>query len=168
MRQSIWGGDVFELRPLPGAEILTRAVDGFTGQEVAKCVSGICENARGGRIYLTGAFAWDRMSFSPVVRHRKNVMDWLSRGHLSGVIDSYHKAVLWMRGGRAAVVFNMSFDPAEKLELLLRGDRWAKGLCSAGNREDVVTGVREGNRLRFRLPTLAPWSVTAFVPAPGK
>mgnify|MGYP000919092934 CR=1 FL=1 len=161
MRQSFWGGDVIELEPMEGAQILADAVD-IPGRVVAKCVSGVYENRRGGRIFMTGTMAWDRLSFSPVVRERKNVMRWLSRETLTGYIDSYHKAAMWVRGDRAIAIYNMSFDAAEGMEVLLKGEAWSKGIRLSGGDGTVIRGVREGAYTRYRLPKLAAWSVTAW------
>ena len=104
----------------------------------------------------------DRLSFSPVVRERKNVMRWLSRETLTGYIDSYHKAAMWVRGDRAIAIYNMSFDAAEGMEVLLKGEAWSKGIRLSGGDGTVIRGVREGAYTRYRLPKLAAWSVTAW------
>lgn len=165
LRQSFWGGTVYELKPLKGATVTGRC-ETFDGRELAPCCAGTFVNARGGRIYASGAMPYGRLGTMPATRHVRRVFDWLAGGALAGRVDSTHRMALWVRGERLAAVFNLSLDPAEKAELLLRGDKWAKGIRSVADKDaPVLKGTREGAYTRYTLPTVAPWSVAGFAPA---
>lgn len=163
-RQSFWGGVVHELKPLRGATVTGRC-ETFGGLVLAPCCAGTFVNARGGRVYASGAIPYGRLGTMPATRHVRRVFDWLAGGALAGRVDSLHRLALWVRGERLAAVFNMSLDPAEGAVLLLRGEKWSKGIrCVAGAAPVVLKGTREGACTRYALPTVAPWSVAGFVP----
>ena len=162
-RQSFYGGTVRELILSPGAQTVAGAVD-HAGRELSSCVAAVYTNKRGGRVYVSGCFPWDRLFSSPYVRHHRNVFRWLSGERLAGYVDSYHKSVLWVRGDRAAMVFNASNDSADGLELMLYGPQWAKGIVPAYGEKRMIAGSREGDYTRYRVPRIPAWWTAGFVP----
>lgn len=164
-RQSFWGGTATFLKPLPGARIVTSGVD-LRGRFITACLSGTYENGRGGRVFASGYFPSQKLLFSPTCRRIKRTFEWLSRGALSGWVDSYHRMALWVRGDKTVVLHNMSEGEALDVEIVLRGPAWARGLKVVGEPcGQVVTGRREGNTTRYRLPKISGHEVVVYAPA---
>lgn len=162
---SFWPGEVLVLRPLPGAKTVARCVD-VGDNERAACVAGTFENVRGGRIYVSGFFPYDRHLYRHSSVHLHRVVDWLSYGRLTGVVDTYCRAALWVRGDLVSFL-NLSFDTAEGAEILLRGEKWSHGLRVIGTGTVLKPTKAEGDRFRYRLPSVPAWSLTALVVCRG-
>jgi len=168
VRQSFWGGPAYELKPHPGAQITGQLVD-MRGKEFAPCCSGVFENKFGGRIYASGYFPYSRIGFTPTIRHYHRVFDWLAREGMSGRVDSIHRTAMFVRGSRLVSVFNMTYDTAEDVEILLRGAAWRNGIRSLSDVGNVIKGVPEGVYTRYRLNAAVPaWSLAGFVPVDVK
>ena len=148
----------------PAARILARIVDGEL-KEIAPCVQGVYENARGGRICVNGYSPWHSLGDVHSIRQMREVMRWLSKDRLAGCIVGDGRAMLWVRGDHSAVVVNFGADPEEGLSLDLAGKAWAHGIVSVGVSPAVqIFGESRGAWTRYRLPILAPWSVNVFAP----
>lgn len=147
-----------------GARTLARLVDA-TLDEIAPCVQGVYENARGGRVCVNGYTPWLKLGDVHSIVQLRTVMQWLSRERLAGVIEGDGRAALWVRGENSAVVVNFGHDEEQGLSLDLQGEAWAHGIVAAGDKgAAVIRGERHGERTRYRLPKLAPWSVNVFAP----
>lgn len=150
-----------------GARVLARLVDG-TGREIAPCVQGVFENARGGRVCVNGYTPWEKLGDVHSVRQLRSVMRWLSRERLSGCIFGDGRAALWVRGGKSVVVVNFGSDAEESLSVDLVGEAWTQGLWNVADPDAKgLVGERCGQATRYRLPSLPPWSVTVFRPNVG-
>ena len=163
-RQSFWGGTATMLRPHAGARVVSRAVR-ITGDELAPCVSGTYENRRGGRVFVAGYFAWDRLMWRSKTTQLKRVFRWLSSDTLPGYVEGFHRIALWVRGPDTVVLLNMSADPARNVRLMLTGSVASPALGVVG--EDggpVLSGVKEGCYRRYGIPELKPWSVMVLAP----
>ena len=160
-RLSFWPGEVLALQPRDGAKTVARCVD-VGGAERAACVAGTFENARGGRVYVSGFFPYDRHLYRHSSIHLHRVFDWLSFGRLTGVVDTYCRAALWVRGDLVSVL-NLSFDTANGVEIILRGEKWARGLRVLGSGV-ILKPTVEGGRCRYQLPSFPPWSLLALEP----
>ena len=157
VRQSFWGGTIRALKPHAGAETVSSVVS-VTGDAITPCVSGCFENNRGGRVFVSGGFAWDRLLWKSKTDQLKRIFRWLSRETLPGYVESYHRVALWIRGGDAVVILNMSADPAQDVMLMLAGE--PKTLETVGEKSSVkVTGKAAGSYSRYALPEISPWSV---------
>jgi len=157
-RKSFWGGTVTRLKPLAGAKAMSETV-GDRNVLVSPCVSGTFENARGGRVFVTGYYPWSRLFYQHTADSMKRVFRWLSRDRLS-LVGSFHRAVLWQRGERALALYNASLDRAEGLDLLLP-KRLAARLKVVGT-DQVVEGSDEGAYRRYRVPAVDAWSVAFY------
>ena len=145
-----------------GARVLARIVDG-SGTELAPCVQGVFENARGGRICVNGYTPWEKLGDVHSIRQLRSVMRWLSRDRLAGCLVGDARAALWVRGEKSVVVANFGADPEPNLSLDLVGEAWSHGIRNAANPSArPLAGERRGAMTRYRLPTLAPWSVPVF------
>ena len=144
---------------------LARLVDGDR-REIAPCVQGVYENARGGRVCVNGYSPWTKLGNIHSIEQMRAVMRWLSRDRLSGCIAGEGRAALWVRGDSAAVAANFGADPEEGLFLDLAGAAWTHGIVPVGvPGARPIAGERRGVYTRYRLPVLAPWSVSVFEPA---
>lgn len=157
-RKSFWGGTVTRLRPLAGAKVMSETVSD-SRKPASPCVSGTFENARGGRVFVTGYYPWERLFYRHAAESMKRVFRWLSRDRL-GMIGSFHRAAMWVRGDRAVAIYNTSLDRADDLDILLPLGS-AKKLRVAGT-DDVVEGVVDGGYVRFRVPPVEPWCVSFY------
>jgi len=149
------------LKPCADAQVTGWA--SLYGKRTGEAVSGTFLNKRGGRIYATGFFPYARMMDVHSVRHFRAVFDWLAGGALVGRVASYHRAVLFLRGDLVSVL-NTSIGDYDDLEIVLRGEKWAKGLRTLDGSGMVLTGTREGPYTRYRLPHIRAWTVAAFAP----
>ncbi|MBP5286036.1 MAG: hypothetical protein ILO34_08035 [Kiritimatiellae bacterium] len=156
-RQSFWGGRATALKPVrEGALAATRLVD-TQGAEWAACASGTYENRRGGRVFVNGYFAYDRMFFRHKTMHMKRVFDWLAGGRM-GYICSYHRAALWIRGDLVGV-FNMSADTAKNLEVALPASS-GNSFRLLGEDGEVKTREQDG-KVILTFPEIPAWDVKA-------
>ena len=145
-----------------GARILARLVDGNL-DEIAPCAQGVYENARGGRVCVNGYTPYVRHGNVHSIRQMRTVMRWLSRDALSGCLVGDGRALLWVRGDRSVVVVNFGADAEEGLSVDLAGEARSHGLVPVGVPDALpIVGERRGACTRYRLPTLAPWSVNVF------
>ena len=145
-----------------GARTLARIVDGFMN-EIAPCSQGVYENARGGRVCVNGYSPYVRLGNIHSIRQMRTVMRWLSRDTLSGSIVGDGRALLWVRGDKSVVVVNLGADAEEGLSVDLAGVARSRGLVPVGvPGSKPIAGEHRGNYTRYRLPTLAPWSVNVL------
>ena len=148
-----------------GARALARLVDGF-GAELAPCVQGVYENARGGRVCVNGYTPWEKLGDVHSIRQLRSVMRWLSRNRLTGCLVGDGRAALWVRGDKSVILANFGADAEEGLSVDLVGEAWSRGLRKVADPSTKpLLGERRGIMTRYRLPPLAPWSVTVFSPS---
>ena len=148
----------------PGTRTLARLIDGFNN-EIAPCVQGVWENPRGGRVCVNGYSPWQKLGNLHSIEQMRMVMRWLSRDRLSGCLVGNGRAALWVRGDKTAVVANFGADPEENLFLDLTGRAWTHGIVPVGVADaQPIPGERRGNHTRYRVPAIAPWSVSVFAP----
>lgn len=167
-RQSFWKVPAAVLTPTAtSSRILAKAVD-YAGQEIGPCCAGVFENARGGRVCVTGYYPWLFLQNLSKSTQMKAVLRWLSRDTLPGYIESFHKIVLWIRGsedkGRSVVLINASMDTATGLTLMLRTAKKDLVVFNMKNKEYALSAVgKDGPYLRFQLPPLKPWEMMLAV-----
>jgi hypothetical protein len=167
-RQSFWHGAGHVLKKVdPKAETLARLVD-YTGKEKSATSLAIFENHLGGRICVCGYYPWSFLHNLSKTAQMKSVMRWLSRDRLPAYVASYHKVNLWARqpseGQLAVALLNASFDPAEKLELvLLTSSDTIKVFDMDGKEQIVRASGHDGPYRHFTLPQIEPWSMRLVV-----
>ena len=152
-----------ELKPQPGAEILSVYVDEKGTPIPGSCAMGVFVNRRGGRVCVNGYSPWAKTSFRGKRAQLRRVFQWLSKDTLPVAIADLGRVAFWLRGDRLAIVFNMSLDAARDVRLDLCGvpDKGYLKVPPYAS-EMPVSGVTNGNRVCFRIPEIPPWSL-AFV-----
>lgn len=172
-RPSFFGGKAQSFKPSPKARVLARLVDGF-GQEVASCVQGVYENARGGRVCVNGYSPWKKLGNMHSVEQMRRVMRWLSHDRLPGCVTSAHRVSLWVRGDGMAVLYNPSADVLQGVSVELTDAVWRKGARLIGGgafpgrmqaADLPLVGEETKGGTRFALPEMGPWSVAVLTPA---
>lgn len=156
------------LKPLnTQVQILSSIVD-YAGTEIASCGMSIFENKLGGRICVSGYYAWRFLQDLAKSTQIKRAMLWLSKDTLLAYIDSFHKINLWVRkladGRLALACINTSLDEAEHVTLIVKTE---------GNEITIVDKSLTETRLystntigmykSFKLPVLLTWEMYLIV-----
>lgn len=168
VHQSMWSEPAYQLKLVdPKAQTITRLVD-FTGVEKAAASMAVFENRLGGRICVSSYYPWTWLATENKMTQMRSVLRWLSRDQLPAFVESYHRAVLWARpleDGRLAIaLFNASYDPANKLTLLLRTQSATINVVDmAMNEQTIQTSGDDGPYRRFVLSPIEPWNVRLVV-----
>lgn len=129
---------------------------------------GVYENRQGGRFAAAGYAPWTYLQSRQKAEQIKRLFRWLSKDTLPAYVESYHKAHLWVRdlgGGKmAAILLNSSFEPAEKLSLLVKTpDAKAEVITQDCAAQMVMKAGEDGVYNRFVLPTLPAWSMVLIL-----
>ena len=167
-RQSFFHTPAHLFRPTAeGAQSLSMLVD-YGEKPFGRCALGVFENRLGGRVCVAGYFPWKEHHDLPKSTQLKSIMRWLSRDRLSGYIRSFHKVTPLIRksenGEVAMTLINGSFDPAEKVELLLRTDRkTVTAIDCRGRRVKIDSEGADGPYRRFVIPRIEPWEVQLVI-----
>jgi hypothetical protein len=163
-RQSFWPSTACELRKTdPAARVISSLVD-YTDGEVASCTSGVFENSAGGRIFIGGYYPWSFMENLSKSSQIKNVFRWLSNDSLPAYVASFHRINLWVRehgGGRIALAMtNSSFDPAEKIVLMLNTTSSNITVYDMQCRSlRISSSGSDGPYRKFVIPEIGPWQM---------
>jgi len=154
----------------PKAQSMARLLD-YSFKPVHDCCMGVFENKLGGRICVQGYYPWTYLQNLSRSWQLKSVMRWLSKDTLSGYISSYHKINLWIReqqNGKIALAFtNASFDPAEKVVLMLRTKQKIIKLYDMKCNQTVIqSDESDGSYQKFVIPHVDPWQMRLVVTEP--
>jgi sialidase-1 len=170
-RQSFYHLPAYSLKLInPGAQSLARLVD-YGGQERAASCLAVFENRLGGRVAVSGYFAWTFLHSLSKSAQMKSIMRWLARDRLSAYVASFHKANVWVReprpGQLAVAILNSSLDPASGMDLALLTDQQKARVFDMTGQEQSVRAARsDGPYQHFELPTIAPWAMRLVVCEP--
>ncbi|HZT32916.1 MAG TPA: hypothetical protein VFA33_23720 [Bryobacteraceae bacterium] len=164
-RQSFWWERAYRLVPHDNStEILARMAD-YGNRDLGPCMTAFT-NELGGRVVLAGYYPWSQIHSLPKSSQLKAICEWLSRGRLPAVVESFAKVVIWSReetGGRQSLVLlNASLDPLESLSLRVRsGAQRFLHIPADGSRRELASErlAYQAGHVRVVLPGLAPWSV---------
>jgi len=167
-RQSFWKCPALLFRPTAaGAQALSRCVD-YTYAEIAPCCVGVYENDEGGRVCVAGYYPWEQLQNLSKSAQLKAVMRWLSKDTLPAYVASFHRMNLWVRqpgsGTTAVALLNAYLDPAQGVELLVRGDHDRMRVTDMRDAEtQVKADGADGPYRRFVLPVVLPWEMVLAV-----
>ena len=170
-RQSFYREAVYGIRATqPHTGALSYLVD-YSGKKQTDITSGLFENALGGRICVSGYYPWSYMGSQSKSAQIKSIFRWLSKDRLPGYVASFHKANCWIRntskGKLAMAVTNSSFDPAIKLEVMLRTNADEIIIYNMRNKsEKIRSSGSDGVYKKFVLPEIASWEMVLVVEAP--
>jgi hypothetical protein len=168
MRQSFFRTPAHLFRPTAeGAQSLSMLVD-YGEKPFGDCALGVFENRLGGRVCVAGYFPWTQHHDVPKSTQLKSIMRWLSRDRLPGYVRSFHKVTPLIRksenGEVALALANANFDPAEKVELLLRTDqKTLTAIDCRGKRTKIDFDGTDGPYRRFVIPRIEPWEVQLVI-----
>ncbi len=155
------------LEPLPGAEPLSVYV-GEDGVELkGACAMGVFVNRFGGRVCVNAYAPWLNTSFRSKRLQLGRMFRWLAKGRLPGLVRGTGRLALWVRGRRAAVLFNMSQDAARDVDVEFADvSGAARFIVPPSVAETRLTGKADGSLRVFRIPELPPWSlaILQFLP----
>lgn len=170
-RQSFWWERAYRLEPRSQtAEILARMAD-YGDRDLGPCMTA-CPNELGGRVVVMGYYPWSQIHSLAKSAQMKAVCDWLSRGRLPVVAESFAKVVIWSREGTcgrsAMVILNASLDPVDKLSLRVLTDRTVFTQVEADGRSRRISGetTQTPGHVRVEISGLAPWSMHLLVNGP--
>ena len=170
-RQSFYKEAAYGIRTTQAhADTLACLVD-YSGRKQTAVTLGLFENARGGRICVSGYYPWNYMGSQSKSVQIKNIFRWLSKDHLPGYVASFHKANCWIRhtgkGKLAMAVTNSSFDPAIALEVILRVNGEEIMVYNMHNKQEKIkSSGSDGVYKKFVLPEIAPWEMVLVTEAP--
>ncbi len=169
LRQSFWREPMFALhKTRPGVETASSAVD-YGGERTAETIVGLYENPRGGRVCVNGYFPWTNFYNNAKESQMREVMRWLSRDRLPGYVDSFCRALLWIRkpdesGKTAALAINANYDPAENFALKLRTKSDSIDVYDARCEKQTIQAESvDGAYKRFVVPEVKPWEPILIV-----
>jgi phosphopantetheine adenylyltransferase len=147
--QSFYGSASHALRAMaPGVQWVSELVT-HSGAEAGHTI-GLC---------VAGYGPWSLSASKTKGDQIKAIFDWLAGGTM-GMIESYHKAQLWVRGyaDAPAAVLNMAMDDAEGLVVRLPSDKHARRFLAYDGGETALRGTDAGaGTMRYTLPTLRPF-----------
>jgi hypothetical protein len=154
----------------PAAQSLARLVD-YSGREKAASSLAVFENRLGGRVAVSGYFAWSFLHSLSKTAQMKSVMRWLSHDRLSAYVASFHKANVWVREARpgelAVALINSSFDPASSMDVaLLTTFESARMFDMKGNQQTIRAARSDGPYRHFVLPIVDPWTMRLLICGP--
>ena len=152
-RQSFWKERAWALEAASErAEELSEIYD-YGGKRMGTAMTAH-ENELGGRVVVMGYYPWSQVHSLAKSSQMKAVVDWVSRGKMPAMVESYSKIVVWSRG-RGLVLLNASLDGAEKVTVRWKGAGGRVLLREMGGKEWSL----EAKEQRVRLPRLGAWSV---------
>jgi hypothetical protein len=162
-RQSFWSQPAYRLEPvLPGVEVLAHLTD-YAQQDWGPTMTAF-ENSLGGRIVVMGYFPWTLIHNLAKSSQLKLVCRWLSRETMPVVVESYARAIVWVRTSvddrLVLMILNASLDPVPELLVRVRTTvPTATCLSLAGQSSELYT-VPDGNDyVRVAVPDVMPWTV---------
>jgi len=161
-RQSFWRERAWALQAASGATAELSRLRDYGGKDLGVGMTAF-ENELGGRVVVMGYYPWSQVHSLAKSSQLKAVVEWVSRGRMPAVVESYSKISLWCRtapgGRRAIVLLNTSLDPGEGVELRVRtrGDLFT---LHPMNQPPVKLRAQAG---RLRLPRLEPWHIYLLV-----
>ena len=121
----------------------------------------------GGRVCVNAYAPWLNTSFRSKRLQLGRVFRWLAKGRLPGLVRGTGRIALWVRGRRAAVLFNMSQDAARDVDVeFADASGSARLIVPPSVAETHLTGREDGPLRVFRIPELPPWSlaILQFLP----
>ena len=162
-RPSFWPQETALLEPTnAAARPLAEAID-FNMASLGIC-EGVFENSLGGRIAVLGHYPWDMLSGKAKVAQLQNIADWVAHGALPIQVTSFHKIVAFARrdpqGRPAALLLNISNDPAEEVKLRYRhGEPQKLGLLVDDGHWEMLCKQRDwnGGEVTVTIPSIPPW-----------
>ncbi len=160
-RQAFYPGESFGLTPTnENVRTLAELMD-YQNEPVAKCSMGLFENSLGGRVCVAGYYPFKRISFYQKSVQLKRVFDYLSKGSFLGYVKSHEKVRLWTyknEGKDYMVLFNLTNDTHENLEIHINTDKKSAGIFDRHNTSDCrKTAITENT---LTLKALGPCEVT--------
>ncbi len=158
-RQSFWKERAWALEPAGSHTSVLAHIHDYGGKPMGPCMTAF-ENELGGRVIIQGYYPWSQVHSLAKSSQVKSVVEWLSRGSLPVVVESYTKLVLWYRN-HSVVVLNASLDPAEDSVVRVKSGA-AHWRLRDLNGADLTLAAAGG---RIRLPRLAPWSISLLTEA---
>lgn len=163
-RQSFWMVPAYSLRKTSeNAQSLSTLID-YSGKEVSDCTAGTFENELGGRVCVSGYYPFTFLENLSKSSQMKSVFRWLSKDNLPGYIASFHKINLWIRepedDGITLAFSNSSFDPAEKVILMLRTTSQVVKISDMECKWKKIrsSGV-DGPYQKFVIDRVDPWQI---------
>jgi hypothetical protein len=126
------------------------------------------ESSLGGRVVVAGYFPWSQLHNLAKSSQMKAVCDWLSRGRMPVVVDSFARIHVWARkpgpGKLACVVLNGSQEPLQTIRLRLRG-RYSKleWVTFENRRMSLKPAGGTADEVRVSTPPLAAWNIGLLV-----
>ena len=167
-RPSFWPEPAWLLEPThANSRVLAELID-FTPRSHGP-VSGIFENALGGRVAIQGYYPYASLQSLAKCTQTKTVARWLSKDTLPAYISSFHKAALWCRrddiGHTIVMLLNTSLDTVDNLTLRMRGVPELLQDIRDNNSEGVVNPAgSDGAYTEYRIGKLAPWEMALICP----
>lgn len=170
-RQSFpgWQENAFRLEAThQGVETLSRLV-GYRGEDRGPAMTAY-ENPLGGRVVIMGYYPWTRLHSLAKSSQMKAVCEWLSRGCLPAIVETFSRVAVWVRQGPeghlAVVLLNASLDPVEGLALRVRTQAASARHVRMDASQEEICGIAcdiSAGYRRFVLPNLPPWTAHLLV-----
>lgn len=113
------------------------------------------ENELGGRVVVMGYYPWSQVHSLAKSTQVKAVVDWVSRGKMPAMVESYAKVVAWRRGN-GLVLLNASLDAAKEVTVRWAGARGRVRMLEMGGSWQELAVSGDG---RVKVPGLGPWSI---------
>ncbi|HSB12973.1 MAG TPA: hypothetical protein VLE22_00860 [Bryobacteraceae bacterium] len=163
-RQSFsWNEPATLLEPRsPNVTVMAKLID-YQDRELGNSMTAY-ESSLGGRVVVAGYFPWSQLHNFAKSSQMKAVCDWLSRGRMPVVVDSFARIHVWARkpgpGKLACVVLNGSQEPLQTIRLRLRGQYSKLEWVTFENRRIALKpGGGAAGEVRASTPPLAAWNI---------
>ena len=157
MSQIFGAGDMLEMIPAPGAQILGSLQD-RKGNVLAPCVTGLYRNRLGGTVCAAGYYPASELTDFSKYTQLHRIFRLLSSDTLPALVESYARIrVIAHAGAPAVTLLNTTPDHLKNVSVLVAGDAAQLILYDERNTATPLRAAgTDGRMTRFVIPEIRP------------